>query len=55
MAWLLSKPVVTAPIIGANKVKHLDDTVAAPDLVLSEDEVRRLDEPYLPHALVGLL
>ena len=45
-AWMLSKPVVTAPIIGATKPHHIDDAVAAVDLVLSDDEIARLEEPY---------
>jgi aryl-alcohol dehydrogenase (NADP+) len=52
-AWMLSKPVVTAPIIGATKPHHLDDAVAAVDLVLSDDEIARLEEPYQPHAVAG--
>ena len=53
LAWLLSKPAVTAPIIGATKLQHLDDAVAAMDLELSADEVRRLEAPYRPHAVRG--
>ena len=53
IAWMLSKPVVTAPIVGATKPHHLDDAVAAVDLVLSDDEIARLEEPYLPHAVAG--
>ena len=52
-AWMLSKPVVTAPIIGATKPHHIDDAVAAVDLVLSDDEVSRLEAPYQPHAVAG--
>ena len=54
LAWLLSKPGVTAPIIGASKIHHLDDAVAAIDLELSADEVARLEEAYVPHAVAGL-
>jgi aryl-alcohol dehydrogenase (NADP+) len=54
-AWMLSRPVVTAPIIGATKPHHIDDAVAAVDLVLSEDEISRLEEPYRPHAVAGYL
>ncbi|MGZ4597973.1 MAG: aldo/keto reductase [Actinomycetes bacterium] len=53
LAWLLSKPVVTAPIVGASRPQHLDDAVAAVDLELTDDEVRSLEEPYTPHPVVG--
>ena len=53
MAWLLSKPVVTVPIIGASKPGHLEDAVAALSLRLSPEEVAALEEPYVPHAPVG--
>jgi 1-deoxyxylulose-5-phosphate synthase len=53
LAWMLSKSVVTAPIIGATKPHHLDDAVAAVDLELSSDEIDRLQEPYLPHDIAG--
>ena len=53
LAWMLSKPFVTAPIVGATKPHHLDDAVAAVDLELSADEIRRLEEPYTPHPIVG--
>jgi aryl-alcohol dehydrogenase-like predicted oxidoreductase len=53
LAWLLHKPAVTAPIIGATKASHLDDALAAEQLNLSEDEIRRLEEPYRPHAVSG--
>jgi 1-deoxyxylulose-5-phosphate synthase len=46
IAWLLSKPVVSAPIVGATKPHHLADAVAAVDIVLSEDEISRLEHPY---------
>ncbi|MET1003906.1 MAG: aldo/keto reductase, partial [Propionibacteriaceae bacterium] len=46
MAWVLSKAVVTAPIVGATKTHHLADAVAALDVTLSDEEVRRLEEPY---------
>ncbi len=45
---------MTAPIIGASKIHHLDDAVAAIDLELSADEVARLEEAYVPHAVAGL-
>ena len=53
LAWLLAKPAVTAPIVGATKLSHLEDAVAAVDVHLSEDEVRRLEEPYTPHEVAG--
>jgi 1-deoxyxylulose-5-phosphate synthase len=53
LAWMLSKPAITSPIIGATKPQHLEDAVAAVDLDLSEDEIKRLEEPYLPHAVAG--
>ena len=53
LAWVLSKPVVTAPIVGVTKDRHLDDAVAAVDLQLTPEEVARLEEPYTPHAVVG--
>jgi aryl-alcohol dehydrogenase-like predicted oxidoreductase len=53
LAWLLAKPAVTSPIVGATKLSHLEDAVAAVDLHLSEDEVRRLEEPYTPHEVAG--
>ena len=49
----LSKPVVTAPIIGATKLHHLDDAVAAVDLELTTDEIAQLEEPYVPHRVAG--
>ncbi len=53
LAWLLSRPGVTAPIIGASKPRHLDDAVAALSLALDEDELKRLEAPYVPHAVAG--
>ena len=53
LAWVLAKPVITAPIVGASKPQHLTDAVAALSLVLSEEEKRSLEEPYVPHAVVG--
>jgi aryl-alcohol dehydrogenase-like predicted oxidoreductase len=51
LSWLLHKPGVTAPIVGATKVGHLEDALAAVELSLSEDEIARLEEPYVPHAV----
>jgi aryl-alcohol dehydrogenase-like predicted oxidoreductase len=53
LAWLLSRPGVTAPIVGATKPNHLDDAVAALALKLTEDEVKSLEEPYEPHWIAG--
>ena len=53
LAWLLRQPAVTAPIIGATKMKHLEDAVGAVGLELSEDELRGLEEPYTPRPVVG--
>jgi len=53
LAWLLSKPVVTAPIIGATKLNHLEEAIAAESLKLSDEEIQKLEAPYLPHALAG--
>jgi len=53
LAWMLSKPVITAPIIGATKPGHLEDAVAALAVKLSEDEIRRLEEIYRPHPVLG--
>ncbi|GIE74870.1 aldo/keto reductase [Actinoplanes philippinensis] len=53
LAWLLSKPVVTAPIIGASKQSHIDDAVAAADLKLTAEEIAALEAPYRPHAVIG--
>ncbi|MCG8420147.1 MAG: aldo/keto reductase [Proteobacteria bacterium] len=53
IAWLLAKSVVTAPIIGASRLEHLDDAVGALDVELSDDEVSSLEELYRPHAVVG--
>ncbi|NPC68915.1 aldo/keto reductase [Corallococcus exiguus] len=54
LAWLLSKPVVTAPIIGATKPEHLEDAVKAVSLKLAPEEVKALEAPYKPHAVRGL-
>jgi aryl-alcohol dehydrogenase (NADP+) len=53
LAWMLSKPVVTAPIVGATKPQHLDDAVAAVDLRLDADEIELLEQPYVPHEVAG--
>jgi aryl-alcohol dehydrogenase-like predicted oxidoreductase len=53
LAWLLSKSFMTAPIVGASKPNHLEDAVAAVSLKLSDDEIKQLEEPYVPHPVVG--
>jgi len=53
LAWILGAPGVTAPIIGATKLEHLQDAVAALDLVLTPEERTRLEEPYQPHPVLG--
>jgi aryl-alcohol dehydrogenase-like predicted oxidoreductase len=50
LAWLLGRPGVSAPIIGATKESHIDDAIAATSLSLSDDDVHSLEELYLPHA-----
>ena len=53
LAWLLAKPAVTAPIVGATKLRHLEDSIAAVEVTLSDDEVARLEAPYRPHPVLG--
>ena len=53
LAWLLHKRGVTAPIVGATKLEHLQDAIAAEQLTLSDDEIARLEEPYAPHPVLG--
>lgn len=53
LAWLLSKPGVVAPIVGATKMGHLETAVKALDLTLTSDQVNELEAPYLPHAVRG--
>jgi aryl-alcohol dehydrogenase-like predicted oxidoreductase len=53
LAWLLAKPGVTAPIIGATKPDHLADAVAAVDVTLTDDEIATLESAYRPHAVAG--
>ena len=53
LAWLLQKPFITAPIVGASKLHHLDDAVAALSLKLTPEEIAALEEPYVPHSVVG--
>jgi 1-deoxyxylulose-5-phosphate synthase len=53
LAWLLHRPGVTAPIVGATKLGHLEDAVAAEQLELSDEEMKRLEAPYVPHPVLG--
>jgi 1-deoxyxylulose-5-phosphate synthase len=53
LAWLLSRPAVTAPIVGATRLGHISDALAAVQLTLTDEEVRLLEEPYLPHRVLG--
>jgi aryl-alcohol dehydrogenase (NADP+) len=53
LAWMLSKPFVTSPIVGATKPLHIDDAVAALDVRLTDEEISRLEEPYRPHPVAG--
>jgi aryl-alcohol dehydrogenase (NADP+) len=53
LAWLLHKPGITAPIIGASKMGHLEEAVAATQIKLSGEEIKRLEEPYRPHPVLG--
>src|SRR5262245_10674961 len=54
LAWVLAKPEVSAPIVGASKAGHLDDALKALELKLGAEEIARLEEPYVPHAVVGI-
>jgi 1-deoxyxylulose-5-phosphate synthase len=54
LAWLLHKPGVTAPIVGTTRPEHLEDALAAEQLPLSEEEIARLEEPYVPHPVSGI-
>ncbi|MBN9017299.1 MAG: aldo/keto reductase [Rhizobiales bacterium] len=53
LAWVLSKSVITAPIVGATKTEHLDDAAGALSIRLDESEIAQLEAPYVPHAVVG--
>ena len=54
LAWLTSKPPVTAPIVGATRPQHISDAVAALDVQLDADEIARLEKPYTPHQVAGI-
>ncbi len=53
LAWMLAKPHIHSPIIGASKLDHLDQAVAALDIQLTPEEIKRLEEPYKPHPVLG--
>jgi 1-deoxyxylulose-5-phosphate synthase len=53
LAWLLGRPGVTAPLVGATKLRHLEDAVAAVAVTLRGEEVARLEAPYRPHPVIG--
>jgi len=53
LAWVLSKPHIAAPIIGSSKIEHLDQAIAALDIKLSDEEIKRLEEAYQPHPILG--
>ncbi len=53
LAWMLNKPHITAPIIGASKMDHLDQAIAALEIQLSVEEIKSLEEPYQPHPILG--
>ncbi len=54
LAWMLAKPGVSAPIIGASKMYQMEDALAATEIKLTEDEIKRLEEPYEPHPVLGI-
>jgi aryl-alcohol dehydrogenase-like predicted oxidoreductase len=53
LAWQFTKPYITSPIIGATKPHHLDDALASLDLKLTPEEIKSLEEPYIPHPTLG--
>jgi aryl-alcohol dehydrogenase-like predicted oxidoreductase len=53
LAWVMAKPVVSAPIVGASRPGHLEDAVAALDVQLTAEEIEQLEAPYVPHEVVG--
>jgi aryl-alcohol dehydrogenase-like predicted oxidoreductase len=53
LAWVLAKPFITSPIVGASKPNHLEDAVASLDVKLTPEEVAFLEEPYVPHEVIG--
>ena len=53
VAWMLSKPGLTAPIVGASKPEHLDQAIDAVSIRLTPEQVKTLEEPYRPHRIMG--
>jgi aryl-alcohol dehydrogenase (NADP+) len=53
LAWILSKPYITAPIIGASKLEHLDQSIAALEIKLAPEQIKHLEELYQPHPVLG--
>lgn len=53
LAWVLSKPEVSAPIVGASTIEQLDDAIGALDVVLGSEQVMSLERPYVPHVVSG--
>jgi aryl-alcohol dehydrogenase-like predicted oxidoreductase len=53
MAWILQKPGITAPILGATKSEYIDDAIGAMSLKLTDDEIKKLEEAYRPRAILG--
>ncbi|HXD11576.1 MAG TPA: aldo/keto reductase, partial [Anaerolineales bacterium] len=53
LAWILGKTHIASPIIGATKIDHLEQAIAALEIKLSEEEIKRLEEPYKPHPILG--
>ena len=55
LAWLLAKPVIAAPIVGATKLRHLDDALASVAVKLTAQEIAALEEPHVLHAVIGFV
>lgn len=55
LAWMLSKPYITAPIVGTTAIKHVEEAVAALDIQLSDEEILTLEKPYVPHPVLGMM
>jgi aryl-alcohol dehydrogenase-like predicted oxidoreductase len=55
LAWMLSKPWITAPIVGTTSVQHVQDAVAALDIQLSAEDIQALEAPYAPHPVLGMM